>query len=612
MVDGEPTTRDPEEPGKAEEKGPTTTLGLVGGFIGVCGSLWIFLCGLQLLGESFKAMGGKGAGSIFSGLDNPIAGLMVGVLATVLVQSSSTSTSIVVGLVGAGQLSVENAIPIIMGSNIGTSVTNTIVSMGFAGDRVDLQRAFSAATVHDCFNLLSVMTLLPLEVIIQAIQGQGGPLFWLTDWLTILLMGGEQSGEVFDSPIKLITKPVQEIFLKNNKYVIYALSLGAPAPIPAEAVDAAVCEPLANASRRLGSPRALLGRRLEEASGDLQDCSSVFCIGEDMDGYFKKLSKSGYKKLVHCEGYVTAPASPCAEADKCYINAGEYYQHHVQEHEVIKGGLLHPLGDTWGGLVALAIALLLLILGLFMVTKLLHWLFSGKAKKCIVAATKLNNYLAMLVGLGMTLVAQSSSVVTSALTPFAALGLITLEKMLPLTLGANIGTCCTAIIAALTVFKFNAVHIALCHLFFNIFGILIWYPVPFMRSFIIFGATTLGLYASEFRATPLIYVFVVFIAIPSVAIGVSTLMDRSLVLGGLIGAAIVVGFIAFSIWWSKAGCYRLLSKERRIEIASELKDADRKMRGVDEEVSEDEDSTDTADDEDGDDEDESDADRRMC
>jgi len=84
------------------------------------------------------------------------------------------------------------------------------------------------------------------------------------------------------------------------------------------------------------------------------------------------------------------------------------------------------------------------------------------------------------------------------------------------------------------------------------------------------------------------------------------------VLGGLIGAAIVVGFIAFSIWWSKAGCYRLLSKERRIEIASELKDADRKMRGVDEEVSEDEDSTDTADDEDGDDEDESDADRRMC
>ena len=53
---------------------------------------------------------------------------MVGILATVLVQSSSTSTSIVVGLVGAGQLTVHNAIPIIMGANIGTSVTNTIVT----------------------------------------------------------------------------------------------------------------------------------------------------------------------------------------------------------------------------------------------------------------------------------------------------------------------------------------------------------------------------------------------------------------------------------------------------------------------------------------------------
>jgi len=410
----------------------------------------------------------------------------------------------------------------------------------------------------------------------------------------------------------LITKPIQEIFLKNNKYVIYALSLGAPTPIPSEVVNLDACEPLANASRRLGAPSALISRRMEDVSGVLQDCSSVFCIGEDLDGYFKKISKSGYKTLVHCDGYVTVPASPCAETEKCYINGGEYYQHHVYEHEVIKGGFLHPLGDTWGGLVALAIALLLLILGLFMVTKLLHWLFSGKAKKCIVAATKLNNYLAMLVGLGMTLVAQSSSVVTSALTPFAALGLITLEKMLPLTLGANIGTCCTAMIAALTVFKFNAIHVALCHLFFNIFGILIWYPVPYMRSFIIFGATTLGLYASEFRATPLVYVFVVFIAIPSVLIGVSTLMDRSFALGGLLGAAIVVGAIAFSIWWSRVGCYRVISKERRLEIAAELQDADTKMRGTDKEASEDEDSTDTADDEDGDDEDESDADRHIC
>ena len=73
-------------------------------------------------------VGGCTAGEMFSSISNPIAGLMVGVLATVLVQSSSTSTSIVVALVGSSVIDVETAIPIVMGANIGTSVTSTIVS----------------------------------------------------------------------------------------------------------------------------------------------------------------------------------------------------------------------------------------------------------------------------------------------------------------------------------------------------------------------------------------------------------------------------------------------------------------------------------------------------
>ena len=96
--------------------------------VGVLVSLYFFLFGLDLMGGSFSALGSKGAGNLFTFSDNPIAGLMVGILATVLVQSSSTSTSIVVGLVGADVLSVRYAIPIIMGANIGTSVTNTIVT----------------------------------------------------------------------------------------------------------------------------------------------------------------------------------------------------------------------------------------------------------------------------------------------------------------------------------------------------------------------------------------------------------------------------------------------------------------------------------------------------
>lgn len=96
--------------------------------LGVLISLYLFLFGLDLMGGSFSALGSKGAGNLFTFSDNPIAGLMVGILATVLVQSSSTSTSIVVGLVGADVLAVKQAIPIIMGANIGTSVTNTIVT----------------------------------------------------------------------------------------------------------------------------------------------------------------------------------------------------------------------------------------------------------------------------------------------------------------------------------------------------------------------------------------------------------------------------------------------------------------------------------------------------
>merc|ERR1740138_1726253 len=102
---------------------------------------------------------------MFDGLSNPVAGLMVGIIATVLVQSSSTSTSIVVSLVGSDAMSVRVAIPVIMGANIGTSVTNTIVSFGQVNDDDQFERAFAGATVHDMFNMLSVAVILPIEII---------------------------------------------------------------------------------------------------------------------------------------------------------------------------------------------------------------------------------------------------------------------------------------------------------------------------------------------------------------------------------------------------------------------------------------------------------------
>merc|ERR1711994_968077 len=140
--------------------------------------LYFFICPLSFLSDSFRILGGKNIGALFSNselLQNPVVGLMIGVLVTVLVQSSSTSTSIIVGLVSAGA-PVRTAIPMIMGANIGTSVTNIIVALTQAGDREQFRKAFACANVHDMFNWLSAFTLLILEVCT-------GYLETISDWL---------------------------------------------------------------------------------------------------------------------------------------------------------------------------------------------------------------------------------------------------------------------------------------------------------------------------------------------------------------------------------------------------------------------------------------------
>lgn len=91
--------------------------------------LYFFLFGLDLLGSGAKVMGGCAAGELFGDDTNPVAGVMVGILATVFLQSSSTTTSIVVSLVGAGSVSVNQGIYMIMGANIGTSGTCSLCSV---------------------------------------------------------------------------------------------------------------------------------------------------------------------------------------------------------------------------------------------------------------------------------------------------------------------------------------------------------------------------------------------------------------------------------------------------------------------------------------------------
>jgi hypothetical protein len=114
-----------------------------------------------VLSQEFRAVSGgaDGAAAIFEFATNPIVGLLLGVLATALVQSSSALTSVIVGLVGGG-LPVAIAIPMIMGSNTGTTVTNTIASLGSLREDKAFNRSFSAATVHDFFNLFTIVIVL--------------------------------------------------------------------------------------------------------------------------------------------------------------------------------------------------------------------------------------------------------------------------------------------------------------------------------------------------------------------------------------------------------------------------------------------------------------------
>ncbi len=161
--------------------------------------LFVFLLGVNGLGDAFKSLGKGLLDGFFAATENPFFGLMVGILSTTLVQSSSVTTSLIVGLVAAPEnaLPIANAVPMIMGANIGTTVTNTLVSLAHMGRKEEFSRAFAVATCHDFFNYMAVVLLLPLEMATGYLQKTAT---WLASSLTG--MGGVE----YDSPIKGLLK----------------------------------------------------------------------------------------------------------------------------------------------------------------------------------------------------------------------------------------------------------------------------------------------------------------------------------------------------------------------------------------------------------------------
>ncbi len=350
----------------------------------VVGLIYIFLVGVSSLEAGIKIMGADTQERLFSAVTNPIAGLAVGILGTVLVQSSSASTSVIVGLVASGALGVDQAVPMVMGANIGTTVTNTLVSLGHVRQSNEFRRAFAAATVHDFFNVLSVAIFLPVELAFGTISS-------IAKWATERLVG--TSGTEWKSPVKAwVKEPVGW---------------------------------LADFWGQVG------------AAGNLQ------------------------------------------------------------------------------GTLMVATGLAIILLALTFITKNMRSLVADRVERSVNAVLgKGGGAVAMLLGLVITVAVQSSSITTSILIPLCAAGVLSLRNAFPVTLGANVGTTITALLASLAAASPNSLIVALTHTTFNILGILAIYVLPFLRNLPILGAEALANVAVKQRSWAVAYVLVAFIILP--------------------------------------------------------------------------------------------------
>ncbi|KAI0984140.1 hypothetical protein GJ496_007301 [Pomphorhynchus laevis] len=416
--------------------------------------LYFFVCSLDLLTSGFQLLAGKTAGNLFAQntiLQNPIAGLMIGVLVTVLVQSSSTTTSIIVSMVSAGIIPVKYSIPMIMGANVGTSTTNTLVSLGQMDVVDEFKRAFAGATVHDAFNWMNVIVQLPLEV-------GTGFLYKLTTKLVENINSTSNTGE--PQFLNVITKPLTKSIIQINWTVVE------------------------NIANNISLPDNATLRKLW--------CKEIISVNET--------TNESYTTLIPCN----------------YL-------------------LIHLNWPDWGiGLLLTIVSLALLMICLMLMVRNLRYLLEGKISKILRKTIDkdfpgifkyLTPYFFILIGIGLTIIVQSSSVFTSTLTPLVGSGVISLKRMYPLTLGSNVGTTITAIISAMaapTVPKLqNSLQAALCHLFFNIFGIIIFFVIIPMRNLPIETAKFFGRETAKYRWFAILYLVLAFIIVPGILLGIS-------------------------------------------------------------------------------------------
>ncbi|XP_064116781.1 sodium-dependent phosphate transport protein 2B-like [Macrobrachium nipponense] len=476
-----------------EEKAKRLALNIVK-IIVVFGFLYLFICSLDFLSSAFRLIAGKTTGDVMNNeyVRNPIVGLMIGILVTVLVQSSSTSTSIIVSMVSAGILSVHTAVPMILGSNIGTSVTNTIVSLTQVGDRNEFRRAFAGATVHDMFNWLSVIVMLIIEITTGMLEA-------ITTSMVQNIDMTNKGGEI--NTLKVITEPFTKLVVQLDKNVLKAWSTG--------------IGELANAT-------TLIKKYCKyecATSSTIAPVTRSSLLTTSLRATPKSCGKVGVENSCFFIFYNTS------------------------------------LSDVQIGVILLIASLIILCSALVVIVKILNSMMKGKMANIIRTTLNANipympwltGYIAILVGAFMTFLVQSSSIFTSTLTPLIGIGVITVERSYPLTLGSNLGTTTTALLASMAgdgAGVTDAIQIALVHLFFNIFGILLFYPIPFMR-FPIPLAKKLGDTTAKYRWFAILYLVLMFFVVPGFVFILS--LGGPIVLGVIGVPILVVMFLAIII-----------------------------------------------------------------
>ncbi len=300
--------------------------------------VYCFLVSIDLMGIAFKSSGENVTSLLTKATSNPFIGLILGVVVTSIIQSSSTTTSIIVAMVGAGTLTLQNAIPIVMGANIGTTVTCTIVSFGYVSRKAEFERSFGAAVVHDMFNILATLILFPVELCTGIIYKSS---------LYITALFGGIGGFSCISPLKIILHPVSET-------------------------------------------------------------------------------------------------------------------------------ISDALGNHW---IVLVFAVISLFYSMSKIVENMKGMVMEKIEKMLNQYLFRNVFASLVFGMLFTATVQSNSIATSILVPLVGAGVLTIEQVFPYTLGANLGTTITSMLAALTFGTAPAMSVAFSHLLFNLLGITIFYPL---------------------------------------------------------------------------------------------------------------------------------------